>query len=124
MLVISKENGLSLFSKESSILSKVPKMDENLIAGMISGITSFLSEILSGEQQLSLLDRDNVKILFEYSKNLMGMIIANKESPKLRYQLKELLETTEIRAKNEIQYWTGDVMKFSFIGGLAAKFME
>nr|MDO8084869.1 hypothetical protein [Candidatus Sigynarchaeum springense] len=124
LLIIFKGNGLSIFSKESKALSTMPKMDENLIAGMISGITSFLTEVLSGEQQLSLLDRDNVKILFEYSPNLMGMVFANKESPKLRQELKEVLATTERDAKEGLQKWTGDVKQFAFIEQLAAKFME
>ncbi len=124
LLIIVKGNGLSIFSRESKLLSTIPKMDENLIAGMISGITSFLTEVLTGEEQLSLLDRDNVKIMFEYSKNLMGIMFTNKENLKLRHELKNILDTTEQEAKDALEHWTGDVKKFFFIGKLADKFME
>ncbi|NMC03902.1 MAG: hypothetical protein GYA24_01760 [Candidatus Lokiarchaeota archaeon] len=123
-IIIFKGNGLAIYSRESKARSNVPTMDENLIAGMISGITSFLTEVLSGEQQLTLLDRDNIKIIFEHSKNLMGIVFANKETAKLRQELKDVLETTERDGKAGLEHWTGDMAKFAFIDKLAARFMD
>ncbi|MBN2152154.1 MAG: response regulator [Candidatus Lokiarchaeota archaeon] len=123
-LVIYKANGVSIFAKESKILSTIPKLDANLIAGMISGITCFLNEVLSGDQQLALLDRDNVKIMLEYSPHLIGILFSNKESRELRQQLGNLLQVTEQRLGPSIGTWTGDVKRFEIIDGLASKIMQ
>ncbi|MEX2684692.1 MAG: response regulator [Candidatus Sigynarchaeota archaeon] len=124
LLVVYKANGVSVFARESKILSSMPKLDANLIAGMISGITGFLNEVLSGDQQLALLDRENVKIIFEYSPHLIGILFLNKESPAMRQELHSLLQITEQHVGPSICTWTGDVKKFEIIGELASKIMQ
>ncbi len=124
LLIIYKASGVSVFARESKILSKIPKLDANLIAGMISGITGFLNEVLSGDQQLALLDRDNVKIILEYSPHLIGILFSNKESPKIRQELGNLLQITEQRVGPKICTWTGDLKKFEIIGELASKIIQ
>ena len=73
----------------------MPEFDENLVAGMISAIGSFLEEVLTGDENLSLIDRDNIKIILEYSKNLIGLIFVNKENPQIRNDLKNVLSKIE-----------------------------
>ncbi len=124
LLIIYKASGVSVFAKESKVLSTIPKLDANLIAGMISGITGFLNEVLSGDQQLALLDRDNVKIILEYSPHLIGILFSNKESPKIRQELSNLLQITEQRVGPKICTWTGDLKKFEIIGELASKIIQ
>jgi len=99
-------------------------MDENLIAGMISAISGFLGEVIKGEQNLSLIDRDNIKIILEYSPNLIGLMFLNKESPQIRNDLKTILSKTEDKYQADFKDWTGEVTKFSEVNDYISKVMK
>ncbi len=111
-MAIYKHNGVVVFSKTSTKLHDLPELDENLIAGMISAISGFLEEVLMGDENLSLIDRDNIKIMLEYSENLIGLLFINKESPQLRSTLKQILSDVEEEYKDALKDWTGEVTKF------------
>ncbi|MHA1681001.1 MAG: tetratricopeptide repeat protein [Promethearchaeota archaeon] len=117
-LVLFKGNGLAINSRTSSTLKELPTLDENLIAGMISGISSFLDEVLSGDEELSLIDRNNVKILFEHTEHLMGILFANKDHPQLREQIRSILRQTQIEGGDKIAKWNGDISFFEHLDDL------
>jgi tetratricopeptide (TPR) repeat protein len=123
-MVIYKNNGVVIFSKTSTTLHELPEMDENLIAGMISAISGFLGEVIKGEQNLSLIDRDNIKIILEYSPNLIGLMFLNKESPQIRNDLKTILSKTEDKYQADFKDWTGEVTKFSEVNDYISKVMK
>jgi tetratricopeptide (TPR) repeat protein len=123
-MVIYKTNGVVIFSKTSTILHEMPEMDENLIAGMISAISGFLGEVLKGDENLSLIDRDNIKIILEYSTNLIGLIFLNKESPQIRNDLKSILSKTEEKYQKDFKEWTGEVTKFSEVNEFVSRVMK
>lgn len=123
-MAIFKNNGVVIFSKTSTTLHELPEMDENLIAGMISAISGFLGEVIKGEQNLSLIDRDNIKIILEYSPNLIGLMFLNKESPQIRNDLKIILSKTENKYQADFKDWTGEITKFSEINDYISKVMK
>ncbi|MHA1358264.1 MAG: hypothetical protein ACTSRC_09140 [Candidatus Helarchaeota archaeon] len=123
-MVIYKHNGIVIFSKTSTKLQELPKFDENLVAGMISAIGSFLEEILTGDENLSLIDRDNIKNVLEYSENLIGLIFLNKETPQIRNALRDVLSKTEEEFASNFKYWTGDISLFTKISEFSFKLIE
>ncbi len=123
-MTIFKDNGLVLFSQTSKTLHEMPEVDENLIAGMITAISSFLEEVLQGDENLSLIDRDNIKIMLEYSDNLIGLLFVNKETPQTREDLKTILSKTEANHKEDFAGWTGEISRFADISELASKIMK
>ncbi len=123
-MVIYKTNGVVLFSKTSTTLHEMPELDENLIAGMISAISGFLGEVLRGDENLSLLDRDNIKIMLEYSPHLIGLIFLNKENPQIRNDLKTILSKIEEKYHPDFTNWTGEVTKFANINDFLVRLMK
>ncbi len=123
-MVIYKQNGIVIYSKTSTILQELPEFDENLVAGMISAIGSFLEEVLTGDENLSLIDRDNIKIILEYSENLIGLIFVNKENPKIRTDLRTVLSKIETEYKASFERWTGDISKFIKIPNYSLKLIS
>jgi hypothetical protein len=123
-MVIYKQNGIVIYSKTSTILQELPEFDENLVAGMISAIGSFLEEVLTGDENLSLIDRDNIKIILEYSPNLIGLIFVNKENPQIRNALQTVLTKIETEYKPRFERWTGDISKFTKISDFALKLIS
>jgi len=91
---------------------------------MITAISSFLEEVLRGEENLSLIDRDNIKIMLEYSDNLIGLLFVNKENPQMREELKTILSKTEENHKAHFTKWTGEISRFADIGELVSKIMK
>ncbi|MHA1132367.1 MAG: hypothetical protein ACTSQQ_16390 [Candidatus Helarchaeota archaeon] len=91
---------------------------------MISAIGSFLEEILTGDENLSLIDRDNIKIVLEYSENLIGLIFLNKETPQIRNALRDVLSKTEEEFASNFKYWTGDISLFTKISEFSFKLIE
>ncbi len=112
MLVVFKTNGLSVFTKRSAVVDDLPTFDGDLIAGLISGISSFLSEVLTGEEELSLIDRNNIKIIFEHTSHLMGILFTNKDNPRMRDDLKQMLEQVESEKRGKLDEWNGNVSEF------------
>lgn len=112
VLVLYKNNGLAVFTRESSTLHELPAMDGDLIGGMISGISSFLGEVLAGDEVLSLIDRNDVKIVFEHTPHFMGIVFCNKDTPRLRNDLHVMLDTVETSAGRAIEQWSGDMTIF------------
>ncbi|MFX0099486.1 MAG: tetratricopeptide repeat protein [Candidatus Hodarchaeota archaeon] len=122
-LVIYKSNGLAIFSKTSQSF-KGSSFDEDLIAGMITGIDSFLGEVLSGQEQLSLIDRDNIKMIFEHTPYLLGILFANRGNPKVRHEMKEILQTIEQRAGEKLPDWSGSLSIFGDLNALSKTIID
>ena len=124
VMILYKGNGVSIHSKTSTTLKELPELDENLIAGMISAINSFLGEVLRSEENLSLIDRHNVKIMLEYSDHLIGLCFSNKESPKIRDDLKGILLEMEDLYKVDFENWDGGISKFTKVPELADRIVK
>ncbi|TFF89540.1 MAG: hypothetical protein EU549_00275 [Promethearchaeota archaeon] len=122
-MIIYKKNGIVMFSETSKVLEQMPQTDSDMIAGMIMAINGFLSEVLSGKENVFLIDRDNVKIVFEYTQNLIGILFINKESAKIRIGLKNLLQKIETKSIEDLENWSGEVTKFSYINELISKYL-
>lgn len=122
-MIIYKTNGIVLFSKTSELLEQMPPMDSDMIAGMIVAINGFLSEVLSGEDNVFFIDRDNVKIIFEYTQNLIGILFINKKSSKVRNNLKNMLQKIETTSVKDLKTWTGEISKFDYIEDLISEYL-
>ncbi len=123
-MILYKGNGVAIHSKTSTTLNELPELDENLIAGMISAINSFLGEVLRSEENLSLIDRHNVKIMLEYSDHLIGLCFLNKDNPKIRGDLKGILLEMEDLYKAEFVNWDGGISKFTKVPELADRIVK
>ncbi|TFG05533.1 MAG: hypothetical protein EU536_01460 [Promethearchaeota archaeon] len=123
-MAINKDNGVVIFSKTSASLHEMPELDENLIAGMISAISGFLEEVLRGDENLSLIDRDNIKIQLEHSDHLIGLLFVNKENPQIRTELKNILLKTEMAHKTDFTNWTGEISKFADVNDFMIKLLK
>jgi len=124
VMILYKGNGVAIHSKTSTTLNELPELDENLIAGMISAINSFLGEVLRSEENLSLIDRHNVKIMLEYSDHLIGLCFLNKDNPKVRGDLKGILLEMEDLYKQEFVNWDGGISKFTKVTELADRIVQ
>ena len=124
MMIIFKGNGVPIFSKPSSKLNELGEIDENLVAGMITAINSFLGEVLRSDEKLSLIDRDNIKIMLEYTDHLMGLIFVNRENNKVRIEVLNVLNTIEKKFEKDLEAWTGNVSKFQAVGDLVSKIIK
>ncbi|MBD3228192.1 MAG: hypothetical protein GF329_08380 [Candidatus Lokiarchaeota archaeon] len=123
-MIIYKKNGIVMFSKTSKLLEQMPKTDSDMVAGMIMAINGFLSEVLSGKENVFLIDRDNVKIIFEYTENLIGIMFINKESSKIRKGLKNMLQKIETESDEHLKEWSGEVSRFSYIDDLITQYLK
>jgi len=123
-MIIYKSKGVAIYSKTSTILDDLPSFDMDLIAGLITAMDSFLDEVLTGEENLSLIDRDNIKIIFEYTDHLVGLMFVNKESPQIRSQIRTILEKLEGKHKNLFENWTGEITKFRDVDEMASKIIK
>ncbi|MHA1379730.1 MAG: tetratricopeptide repeat protein [Candidatus Helarchaeota archaeon] len=123
-MIIYKTKGVAIYSKTSTILDDLPLFDMDLIAGLITAMDSFLEEVLTGEENLFLIDRDNIKIIFEYTENLVGLMFLNKENPQIRIQMRNILEKLEGKYKVELSNWTGEITKFKDIEEMASKIIR
>jgi len=113
--IIERKSGILLASIGST------SEDTLLVASLINAVTSFALTALSSKSELKIIDHGDKKILLEYSPNLIGVIIADRNSQELRNKLRKILSYVETNYRRELVEWTGDVSIFAGISEYLSK---
>ena len=69
-------------------------LDEQLVSGFLSAISSFLSFIMPGsdpKKVIRAVDRGDFKILIEPGKKILGLLLAKSDTPSIRKKLREII---------------------------------
>jgi hypothetical protein len=87
-----------------------PDQDENIMAGMLTAVQSFIKESFDERGgRLKEIRFDNYDILISHSKNVVvAAIISTKKPEKLRSQLRQATDELEERFGATLVKWSGD----------------
>ncbi len=109
-LIILKNDSTTLYTYEFEKTSE--SLDPILVSGAISGIITLLSEIMHTKTGLNRIDYEENKILLEYGKSVIGVLITYAESLVLRYNLRRLIKSIEEQYISEIdKESSSDILK-------------
>jgi len=120
-IIMTRSSGISIASK---MYDKKLTTDSDLVAGVISAVSSFITEISKDEGLLRSIVHENISILLDYDNNYIYALLTDKDT----YAARRLLE----RIKNEfnkaynidINTWDGNLKVFKQASDVVNKIIE
>ncbi len=86
--------------------------DDDLLSGALSAIMAILSEVISEESELRMVDAGQTSIMIEKSKYVIGALLVDRELNVLRKSLKKVVNYMDEKYPN-LENWDGYSINFS-----------
>jgi hypothetical protein len=100
--------------------------EADLVTGFLSAVTMFLSDLVGRlseegkrlhalgreDGRLRIIDREDVKILLEYGRNIYVAVFATHDLPAIRQRMNRLVTEIESRFAVPLENWQGDLRMF------------
>ncbi|HUX98343.1 MAG TPA: hypothetical protein VMV49_02200, partial [Candidatus Deferrimicrobium sp.] len=119
ILNVIHQNGISIahyqFRKEKEVDDGKKPLDELLIAGGLASISQVISNIIKSEKHLDTVDHGDVKLLFDYGKYLINVLVVDEVLETLRDKLKKFTKLVEFLYEDHLVRWDGDLSQFSLL---------
>jgi len=116
-LYVFSKDGVCLYSQNFE-RKKQPKdenqhqLDEDLIAGGLSGVLTIITEITRSKKNLRIISKEGVKLMFSYGKYHIAALISTMDLPVLMKKLDEFSREFEHKFSNELKNFAGYVNPF------------
>ncbi|MFX1564478.1 MAG: hypothetical protein ACFFCH_00640 [Promethearchaeota archaeon] len=124
-LYVVYRDGRTLLQKDFQI----ENMEPDLVTGFLSAVSMFLSDLVGriseNRQQLRTLERENgrlriidredVKILLEYGKNIYVAVFSTHDLAAIRERMRALISIMEREHGKLLENWLGDLSHFRHI---------
>ncbi|MFX1509234.1 MAG: hypothetical protein ACFFBR_02915 [Promethearchaeota archaeon] len=121
-LYVVYRDGRTLLQKDFQI----ENMEPDLVTGFLSAVSMFLSDLVGrisvGGQQLRtleredgrlrIIDREDVKILLEYGKNIYVAVFSTHDLAAIRERMRTLITIMEREHGELLENWLGDLSHF------------
>ena len=115
-------DGRTLLQKDFQI----ENMEPDLVTGFLSAVSMFLSDLVGrisedGQKlrtleredgRLRIIDREDVKILLEYGKNIYVAVFSTDDLPAIRDRMRTLINIMERQHGELFENWLGDLSHF------------
>ena len=124
-LYVVYRDGRTLLQKDFQI----ENMEPDLVTGFLSAVSMFLSDLVGrisedGQQlraleredgRLRIIDREDVKILLEYGKNIYVAVFSTDDLMAIRDRMRALINILERQHGDILENWLGDLSHFHHI---------
>lgn len=121
-LYVVYRDGRTLLQKDFQI----ENMEPDLVTGFLSAVSMFLSDLVgriseTGQQlrsleredgRLRIIDREDVKILLEYGKNIYVAVFSTHDLVAIRERMRALINIMEREHSEILENWLGDLSHF------------
>ena len=112
------KSGLSIARYSFRPETETQLADEFLMAGGLTSISQIVAKIIESEKQLSVLEKGNVIILFEYGKYLINILIVDEDLEILRTKLKQFTTQIEFLYEDSLAAWDGNLGQFTYLDSI------
>ena len=124
--LVFHKNGVCLYdqrfkSKDGDLPSK---MDENVIAGALTGILNLISEITQSKEWLRKIDKEGNYLYFSYGKSHVVTIISSMDLPIITKKLDAFSKDFGTKFEKEIKNFVGNVSFFEDTKYLVEKYFN
>ncbi|TXT63970.1 MAG: conserved membrane protein of unknown function [Promethearchaeota archaeon] len=111
-LYVFNRNSLCIYSKTFDSRNQ-SALSEDLITGGLSGILKLISEITNERKNLRIIDKDQVKLYFEYGRYTVLALTADRYLPILFKKMEIFLKRFEHEFEKELENFHGETSQFS-----------
>jgi len=108
-IILTTKGGVGLFIEN---FQKEQPVDEMLIAGALSGINSFMSNVMETNGNIRVISRGQDQFLLHEGKNVMGILWVEQELEILKYLLREFVRQFEEFYAHILENWMGNIELF------------
>ncbi len=109
---------------EPPIVPEKAPLAPQLISGGVAGIIALVKEMTSSKMHLKSVDHEDVKILFEYGLYSTAVLLAEEDLQIYHDKLKRFMEAFELKFKQNLVDWTGDIHIFKEAAEIVAHVFE
>lgn len=95
-----------------------PEIKSDLICPFLDALSTFVMETIPSQGRIRLLDKEDVKILFERGSYVTLALLASESSPETRGLLSLFLSLLEQDYTSVLKDWNGDLGAFTALDGL------
>ncbi len=127
-LFVSNYSGICLYFHDFEQIEQ-PKekidqhqVDEDLIAGGLSGVITIISEITKSKKRLRIIEKEGVQLIFSYGKYHIATLISTMNLPILLKKLDEFSREFEEKFEKELKSFTGYINPFESTKYLVDKY--
>jgi MFS family permease len=89
------------------------KIELPMLAGALQAISTFMSETIDKDSQLSLVEHGEYLIISEWDKDLTAAIFVNKGDSEIRKKLRKFIKVFMERYEKDMKEWYGDTTSFA-----------
>jgi len=121
-LYVVYQDGRTIVQKDFQL----QETEADLVTGFLSAVTMFLSDLVGRlseegkrlhalgreDGRLRIIDREDVKILLEYGRNIYVAVFATQDLPVIRQRMSRLVTEMEARYAAPLENWQGDLRIF------------
>jgi hypothetical protein len=121
-LYVVYQDGRTILQKDFQLRDT----EADLVTGFLSAVTMFLSDLVGRlseegkrlhalgreDGRLRIIDREDVKILLEYGRNIYVAVFATQDLPVIRQRMTRLVAEMEARYAAPLENWQGDLRIF------------
>jgi hypothetical protein len=116
-LTIMSQSGLSIahfrFNQDKD--KDTESFDDLLMAGGLTSLSQVISSMVQSEKKLDSVDQGALKLLFQYGKYLISVLVVSAPLVILRSKLKKVTETLEMLYQEDLAHWDGDLTRFQLL---------
>lgn len=107
--------GLYEYSFKEAIDSKVEDSKSALYAGGLAAVTQTITTLIKSKEHLEIVDHGDVKIMFEYGRNIINVLIVDEAIDILKEKLKKLTDDIENLYQDVLSSWDGNLSSFALL---------
>ena len=96
-------------------ISEEEKLKPTLYAGGLTTVTQWITDLIQSKEHLEIVDHEDVKIMFEYGKHTINVLIVEEVLDILKNKLKKITTEVENLYQDVLPSWQGDMSPFGLL---------
>ncbi|MFX1486019.1 MAG: RAD55 family ATPase [Promethearchaeota archaeon] len=117
---IIDRNGYCLFNAKT----KDAEYEVDVVSAFLTAVSTFAKQMLPSEGELSGIRKGNLQILCEWGQNICVTVVCTNDTAEdeVRYKMRILADTFEVRFNHLLEYWDGDLSVFKPVERLVRRY--
>ncbi len=120
-IVMTRTSGISIASK---MYDEKLTADSDLVAGVISAVSNFITEISKDEGMLRSIVHENISILLDYDDNFIYALLTDKDTYNARRLLEKIKNTFKENYNIDMKKWNGNLEIFKNANAIISKVID
>ncbi|MFX0136625.1 MAG: hypothetical protein ACFFDN_23505 [Candidatus Hodarchaeota archaeon] len=123
-LFVMHDSGLTMYEYSFEKKQEGQSLKDALYAGGLTAITQMVTSLIQSKEHLEIVDHGDVKIMFEYGRNIVNVLIVDEVLEILKNKLKNLTNDIENLYQDVLSSWDGNLSAFTLLESIIQQNFE